>query len=108
MPRLISWIATIGRAGGELQAGGERQRPERAMRRDGDVIGLGHRRDLAAFEDSAGVAQVGLDDVDRAAFEERLEVPAREQPLAERDRGAESARRSAAALPDFPTATAPR
>ena len=66
----------IGGVGRDLEAGGERQRPQRAMRRHRHVIGLGHRRDPAAFADAAGVAEIGLDDVHRAALEERLEVPA--------------------------------
>ena len=66
----------IGRAGGELQAAGQRERTERAMRGDRNVIGFGDGGDLAALEQPARVTEVGLDNVDRPAFEKRLEVPA--------------------------------
>jgi hypothetical protein len=33
------------------------------------------------------MAEIGLDDVDCALLEERLEIPAAEQPLTKRDRG---------------------
>ena len=72
MPRHISWIATLGVQAASCRQEAERQRPQRAMRRDGNVIGLGHRGDLAAFEDAAGVAQVRLDDVDRAGSKNGL------------------------------------
>ena len=62
------------------------------MRSDRDVIGFGHRRDLANLEDPAGMAEVRLDDVDRAGLKEGLEVPAAEQPFAERDRSAHQLR----------------
>ena len=76
----------VGRAGGDLQAGAERQRTEWAMRRDSDVIGLGHGRDLAHLEDAARVAQVRLNDVDGPLLEERLELPSAVEPFTESDR----------------------
>ena len=56
------------------------------MRRNCDVISLGHRGDLAHLEDAAGMAEIGLDDVDHALLEEGLELPAAVKPLAEGDR----------------------
>src|SRR6185437_11533337 len=42
-------------AGVELQAGGERDGPERAVQRDGGVVGLRHGGDAAGLADAAGV-----------------------------------------------------
>src|SRR5512144_3217911 len=55
------------------------------MRSDGDVIGFGHRRDLAHLKEPTGVAEVGLDDVDEALLQYRLELPAGVEPLTERN-----------------------
>ena len=57
----------VGGAGGDLQAGRQRHRAERAVRRHGDVIGFGHGRDAPDLGDAAGMGQVGLDDVRQAA-----------------------------------------
>src|SRR5690606_39423775 len=50
-------------AGVDLQAGRQRDRAERAVQRQGDVVGLGHGGDLAGLGDAAGVRRIGLDDV---------------------------------------------
>ena len=42
-----------------------RQRPHRIVRGDGDVVGLGDRRDLPHLQEPADRADVGLDDVAR-------------------------------------------
>ena len=76
----------IGRAIGELQARRKRERTERAMRRDRDVVGFRHRGDPADFGNPAGMAEIGLDDIDGGQLEKPLEVPARIEPFAERDR----------------------
>ena len=52
----------IRRAGIKLQAGGQRDRAERAMWGDDDIVDLGHRGNLARFEDASDMRQVGLDD----------------------------------------------
>ncbi|MCY1223000.1 hypothetical protein D9M72_351090 [compost metagenome] len=52
--------------GVDLKAGGERDRSERAMRRQCHVVGFRHRRDLAALGDAAGMRQIRLQDVDIA------------------------------------------
>ena len=72
----------------QLQAGGQGDRAQRAVQRQGHVIGFGHVGDLAGFGDAAGVGSVRLDDVDIAFAEHALEVPAREQALAQGNRGA--------------------
>ena len=66
----------------ELKRGRKRDRAERAVRRDRDIIGLGHGRNLARFPDATCMAEIGLHDVDAAAGQQRLEVPAGEHTLA--------------------------
>ena len=48
----------------DLQAGGERDRAERAVRGQHRAVRLGERGDPAHLGDAAGVRQVGLDDRD--------------------------------------------
>ena len=71
--------------GVELQAGGQRDRPQRAVQRQRHVVAFRHGRDLAGFGDTAGMGRIGLDDVHQPVAEDFLEVPAREQPLAQGD-----------------------
>src|SRR3954447_12227882 len=75
----------VGRAGSDLQARAERERTQWAVRSDCDVVRLGHRGNLAHFQNAAGMAEVGLYDVHGALLEEGLELPTRVEPLAERD-----------------------
>src|SRR5450830_1060942 len=72
----------------QLQAGGQRDWAQRAVQRQGHVVGFGHVGDLAGFGDAAGVGSVRLDDVDVTFAEHALEVPAREQALAQGNRRA--------------------
>ena len=59
---------------------------KRIVRRDAHEVRLGHGRDLLAFEQSAAVAEVGLDHVAGLFLEDLAELVARNQPLAGRDR----------------------
>jgi hypothetical protein len=45
------------------------------MRRDLDVVGLGHRRDLLGFEDAAGAAEIRLQDGRGAILDDAGEFP---------------------------------
>src|SRR5699024_10021825 len=58
-----------------LQARCQCNRPERTMRCSSDIKGFGHRYDLLAFRDAAGMRQIRLDDVSRAVLQECLELP---------------------------------
>ena len=66
-----------------MEAGGERERAERAVGRDANVVRLGHGRNLFRLRDAAGVRNVGLDDVDAAELKVRPDVFPREEALAE-------------------------
>ena len=70
----------------QLQAGGQGDGTQRTMQRQAHIIGFRHGGDLAGFGDAAGMRRIGLDDVHQPLAENFLEVPAREQPLAQRDR----------------------
>jgi len=50
------------------------------------VIAFRHGRDLAGFGDAAGMGGIGLDDVGQPVAENLLEIPARNKPLAQRNR----------------------
>ncbi len=76
----------VGRSDSQLHAGAQSQRTQRAVRRHGDVIGLGHGGDAADFGNAAGVGKVRLDDVDAGRLEERLEIPAAVEAFTQRDR----------------------
>ena len=71
--------------GVDLQTGRECEGSQRAMGRERHVIGLRHGRDLAAFGDTARMAQVRLDNVDIALRQHALEVPAGIEPLPQGD-----------------------
>ena len=49
----------------QLQAGGQRDGPQRAMQRHAHIIGFRHGGDLAGLGDAAGMGRIGLDDVDQ-------------------------------------------
>jgi hypothetical protein len=72
----------------DVQTSGERERTDRTMRRERDVIGLRHRSDTSAFGNATGMREVGLHDIDGATFEERPEIPSTVKPLAHRQRHA--------------------
>ena len=55
-----------------MDRGDEADRADAIMRREGAVIGFRHGRDLAAFGQPAGPAQVDHDDVNRVAVEHSL------------------------------------
>ena len=71
--------------GVELEVCRERNRTERTVQRERDVVRLGHRGNLLHLRDAAGVRRVGLDDVHIPVGEDLLEVPARAEPLTEGD-----------------------
>ena len=75
----------IRRAGIELQAGRQGDRPERAMRRNHYVVNLGHRGNFARLEDAADMREVRLDNRHRLTVQQIAEVPARKQTLASGD-----------------------
>ena len=62
-----------------------RERPVAVVRLDADVVGLGHGRDLLRFEYSAGVHDVGLDQVHGLEREELREVELGQQAFARGD-----------------------
>jgi hypothetical protein len=62
----------------QLQAGRQRDRPQRAMQSQAHVIAFRHRGDLAGFGDAAGMAGIGLDNIHQTVAEDGLEIPARE------------------------------
>ena len=65
----------VGRAGGHLDDGRQRDRTVRVVGRHHHVAGFGHRGDLAHLEDAAGVAEVGLDHVDQPVPQQRPYFP---------------------------------
>ncbi len=71
----------------DLQTGGQRYGPQRAVQRHGDVVGFSHGGDLAGFGDTAGVRDIGLDDVDVALAQDSFEIPARKESLTQSDGG---------------------
>ena len=56
------------------------------MRRDGDVVGFSRRGNPADFGNPAGMAEIGLDDIDGGQLEKPLIVPPRLEPFTERER----------------------
>ena len=80
----------VGQRHRELDVGGADDRPAIAVRRDLDVVGLGHGGDLLGFENAAGAAEVGLQDGRGAVLDDAGEFELGRQPLAggDRDRGA--------------------
>src|SRR5437660_1439992 len=75
----------VGSACGNLEAGPKSKWPERAVGRHRNVIRLGHRSNLAYFEDSARMAEIRLDYVYDTLFEEGLELPSGVKPFAKSD-----------------------
>lgn len=75
----------VGTCGDDLAVGRQGDGPQRAVRRQGDVVGLGHGRDALHLGDAADVGNVGLQEVDAAGLEEGLDVPPAVQSLAQRD-----------------------
>src|SRR5258706_10731978 len=69
-----------------------RDRAEGVMRRDGDVIGFGHRRDFFELADAAAVTDVGLNDCGSALLQDLTEGKTSEQPLASCDRDRQRSR----------------
>ncbi|MCY1249027.1 hypothetical protein D9M72_625270 [compost metagenome] len=69
-----------------LQAGGQRNRPERAMGRHGDVVGLRHMADPDHFRNAADMGSIGIDDAGGALFEDGPEIVAAVQPLTDNKR----------------------
>ena len=65
----------VGHAGRGLERGGQ---PDRGavvvVRRDRDVVRLGHGGDLAQLEDAAAVADVGVEDVGGAPLDHLAEL----------------------------------
>ncbi len=71
----------------QLKARGQSDRSQGAMQRQGDVIRLGHVGDLAGFGNTTRVGGIRLNDIDVPLAQYALEVPAREQPFTQSDRG---------------------
>lgn len=69
---------------GDLEARGQGDRAEGAVRCQGDVVRLGHGRDAADLGDTAGVREVGPGDGD-AAGHDLAEVPTGVEALAGRE-----------------------
>ena len=69
-----------------LEAGGERNRPERVVRGDLGVMSVRHSGDFGQLAYAARVADVGLVDVSDARFDSFPETPACKEPFARRDR----------------------
>ena len=68
---------------------GDAQCPQRcadAVRGNGNIVGLGHRRDLQPLHQPAALGEVGLDDAQRLLFQERPEAIAGIDILARCDR----------------------
>ena len=66
--------------------------PERVVRGDGRVVGLGHAGDQADLGDAAGVAEVGLQDRRGPLLQHLAEAPLGEDALAGGDRQVGAAR----------------
>ena len=69
-----------------MQCGDAGQGPERIVRGKSDAGGLGKGGDLLGFEQPAGMADVGLGDVEGARCDRRRELAAADQALARSDR----------------------
>lgn len=82
----------IGRRQRHLHARRKRNRPERTVRREGHIVRLGHIRQPLRLGNAARVRNVRLQDIDQPGLEERLDVPAVVQPLAQRDGDGRQAR----------------
>ena len=75
-----------------MKAGGQRDRPERIVRRDGGVIRLGHAGDQPALGDAAGVTQVRLQNRRRLLLQDFAETPLGEDAFAGGNRQVRAAR----------------
>src|SRR4029079_10207777 len=64
----------------------QRDRSERTVRCETNIVGLGHRGNLTTFGDTAGVRQIRLDDCEAALLEDSLEIEATEHALARGER----------------------
>ena len=62
-----------------MQTRSKSQRTERAVRRDADIVCLGHGGNLFRLGNTAGVGNVGLDNVDAAEFKVWANVFARKE-----------------------------
>ena len=69
-----------------MQRGDAGQRAERIVRGKSDAGGFGKGCDLLGLEQPAGMADVGLGDVEGARRDRRRELAAADQALARRDR----------------------
>src|SRR3569833_22475 len=76
----------VRRAGGQVHVDDGRERPHRVVRRERAVECLRHGRDLLALQDSAGTADIRLDDVDGVAHQQFPELELGVEHLAGRDR----------------------
>ena len=65
---------------------GRGDRAVRVVRRDRDLVRLGHRGDLARLPESAAVREIGLDDVAGASRDQLAELVLANQALAGGDR----------------------
>src|SRR5262249_58362634 len=74
---------------GRVDGGGQRYgRRIVIMRRNGDVFGLGRRRNVHEFENPAAIRDIGIDDVDGTRADDRTEAGSRQQRFSGHDRNA--------------------
>ena len=58
------------------------------MRRNGDGLGFGRRRNIHEFENPAAIRDIGIDDVDGTRADDRTEARTRQQRFSGHDRNA--------------------
>ena len=76
----------VGRAQSKVECGGISHRSQRIVRRDTNIISLGHCRDLFGFPQSTAMTEIGLDDVSSLLLEDFAKLIARDQTFASGDR----------------------
>jgi hypothetical protein len=58
------------------------------MRRNGDGLGFGRRRNIHEFENPAAIRDIGIDDIDGTRADDRTEARTRQQRFSGQDRNA--------------------
>ena len=69
----------------DVQAGRQRNRPKRTVRRQRHIVGFCHAGNFVAFGDATRVGEVRLEDRNAARFQHALKLEAREHTLPRRD-----------------------
>src|SRR5690606_15760457 len=80
-PQTLFLYKGIVTGGVHLKAGCQRNWPQRAMRRHGDVKSFGHGEDLFTFGYASRMGQVRLDDIHITVGQQRFELPFGKHPL---------------------------